>query len=86
MVDLGSLQPGQATTYYTGSNLARARLTTQIELADAAWDAALRGEIDLSQRRLKDGRIAYLATRRRSVDRSPVKPAVTTQNYRKSAA
>jgi hypothetical protein len=86
MVDLGSLQPGQSVVYAMTKNLARARLTERLELADAAWDAALRGEVDLSQRRLKDGRVAYLATRRRVVDRTPVKPAVTTQCYRKFAA
>jgi hypothetical protein len=77
-ISIGELQPGEAVVYYKGRSLARGRNTTAEEpnlwlaAADAAWQAALAGRVDLLQRRTGDGMIEYVAVGRRKIDRRPV--------------
>jgi hypothetical protein len=76
-ISLDKLKPGEAIVYYKGWSLARGRNTTaaepdpQLAAADAAWQAALAGRVDLLQRRTGDG-VEYIAIRRRAIDRRPV--------------
>jgi hypothetical protein len=90
-ISLETLRPGQTVTYYEGSSLAHDRQTTakrrnpSLELADTVWELALASKVDLLQRRLADGTFAYLAIKRRSIDRKPVSPLQTEANARRRA-
>jgi hypothetical protein len=84
--DLEHLEPGQRVTYFVGKNLPRARQAGLVETADIVWQMALRGEVDLLQRRLPTGEIAYLAIKRRKVDAAPVRPLVLESKHRRKAA
>jgi hypothetical protein len=85
-----TLHRGQNVVYFKGESLARARMAPaehpQFAIADAIWEAALRGELDLSQRKLADGQYAYRTTRRRVVDKCPARGVVKSQDYRRPAA
>jgi hypothetical protein len=79
-ISIDKLQPGELIIYYEGMSLARGRNTTaykpdpQLAAADAAWEAALAGRVDLLQRHTGDGTIEYVVIRRRAIDRRPVLP------------
>jgi hypothetical protein len=83
--DLEHLEPGQRVVYHVGK-LARARQVGQIAIADIVWQMALRGEVDLCQRRLSDGRFEYIATKRRRTDPHPALPHKTEPTVRRKAA
>jgi hypothetical protein len=90
MTALDKLLPGESVTYHSSRGLAHDRggkkHATIVAAADEAWQAAVRGEVDLSQRRRSDGGIDYLARRRRKVDPRPVLPALTLQERRMQSA
>ena len=77
MVTLDALRPGQSVIYAETGSLARLRVKEpgdpQVAAADLTWQAAVRGEVDLLQRRVGGG-FQYLAIRRRQVDRQPAQP------------
>jgi hypothetical protein len=86
--DLEHLQPGDRVIYYTGSLASDRRAKKSpaaLAAADEAWRAALAGRVDLLQHRLPDGRLEYIAIRRRAVDKRPVEPAITPQRERRVA-
>jgi hypothetical protein len=83
---LDTLEPGQSFVYHTsGISLARDRgkkRSAAIVLADEAWQAAVRGEVDLVQRRSGNGVVEYIAVKRRRRDPRPPLPAMTVQERR----
>jgi hypothetical protein len=90
-IDLDKLQPGEVVVYATTTSLARLRDSTkrqpalQIASADAAWQAALTGRVDLLQRR-RGAVIEYIAIGRAAVDRHPVQPMLVEGEMRRRAA
>jgi hypothetical protein len=83
--DLERLEPGQRVVYHVGK-LARARQAGAIAIADAAWELAQAGLLDLCQRRRPDGQIEYIAVKRRKVDPTPVRPLLVESKHRRKAA
>jgi len=86
------LKPGEVVVYYADeTSLARRRgntkrqLDLQIAVADAAWQAALGGWVDLLQRR-KGPVIQYLAIGRRKIDHIPVRPHYEEAEVRRTKA
>jgi hypothetical protein len=84
------LKPGEKIVYYEGASLARLRekakrqLDLVVTAADVAWRLALRGEVDLLQRRTDKG-IQYFMVGRAAVDRHPVLPHQETEVKQRAA-
>jgi hypothetical protein len=60
---LNSALPGESIVYFTRRNLGDADESTR-ETAKEARERFAKGEIELAQRRLKDGKLEYLAQKR----------------------
>jgi hypothetical protein len=90
-IDFDALRPGEVVIYAKCGSLARLRASTkrqpdpQLEAANAAWQAALRGQIDLLQRRCESG-FQYLAIGRRALDPQPVQPHYQEVEIRRTRA
>jgi hypothetical protein len=83
-ISIDALQPGSALIYFEGTSLARERGAAINAAADLVWQAALRGEVDLMQRRVGN-KIQYLVVKRRMTDPSPVQPVLPSQGVRRAA-
>jgi hypothetical protein len=90
-ISIDKLQPGEVVVYATTTSLARLRESIkrqpapQLASAEAAWEAALAGRVDLLQRR-KGAVIEYIAIGRAAVDRHPVQPHYQEVAVRRRAA
>jgi hypothetical protein len=86
-INIDALAPGEDVIYAECGSLARLRQTTakrpdpRLEAAQAGWEAALVGRVDLVQRRCESG-FQYLAIARHEVDRRPVLPVLASQGVR----